>query len=82
MISVILLINLSFFNVIFLTFLYHDLKFRKIPNYYFKISAFFSFFLNVAEFFFFFNNIFIFLTLNFFFFFLFFLILFFFFFLK
>jgi len=67
-ISLFIIMSYIIFNACI--FLYYDLKLRKIPNYYFKISLVLSLFLNFFESILFFsNNIFNFMVLRLFFFF-------------
>ncbi len=47
---------LSYIIINMFIFLYYDIKLRKIPNYYFKISVVLSFFLNFLESILFFSN--------------------------
>lgn len=56
-----------YISMVFFLTLFYDIKYRKVPNHFFKLSFSFTFILNIFEYLIYFNNLLIFILGKFFF---------------
>jgi len=54
-------LTILYFNIVFLVTLYFDIKYRKVPNKFFKVAYSFNFTLNIIEYLGYINYLFIFI---------------------